>query len=84
MNTSRERTSPLGQKKRSLLAIRIAGLVVLLAAAAMLWNNLPVLGTVAAVVLLLVVTCLYLVEARYSRALERALGTVAGRETSAS
>lgn len=65
--------APLARKKRSLLVVRIAGLVVLLGAIALLWNNLPVLGAVAGAVLLIAVTSFYLVEAQYARALEREL-----------
>lgn|GEM_PF-2897762 len=71
-NASTERT-PLARKKRSLTVIRLAGLVGLLAAAALLWTDPPVLGAVAGAVLLLGVTAFYLVEVQYSHALERAL-----------
>lgn len=73
VNSSSERMAPLARKKRNLLVVRIAGLVVLLVAIALLWNNLPVLGAVAGAVLLIAVTSFYLVEVQYSRALEREL-----------
>ncbi len=73
MSTSPEANTPLAQKKRTLLVIRIVGVVTLLGAAALLWTNLPLLGAVAGAVLLLTVLGFYLVEAQYSRALERAL-----------
>jgi hypothetical protein len=65
--------TPHAQKKKRLLMIRIAGLVVLTCAVALLWNDLPLLGAVAGAVLLLGITGFYLVEARYARALERTL-----------
>lgn len=73
MKTGTSEQTPLAEKKRSVLIIRIVGLVALVGAAALLWNNLPLLGEVAGAVLLLAVTGFYLVEARYAKALERAL-----------
>ena len=73
MNGSTEPT-PLERKKRAHLVIRIVGLVVLAGAVALLGNNLPLLGSVAAAVVLLVVTAFYMVEVQYSRALASALG----------
>ena len=72
MNSSAEPT-PLEQKKRAHLVIRIVGLVALVGAVVLLWNNLPLLGAVAGVVVLLVVTSFYLVEVQYSKALAGAL-----------
>jgi len=65
--------SPLARKKRNLLVLRITGLVTLLTAVVLLWNDPPVLGAVAGTALLLTATAFYLVEVQYSRALERAL-----------
>jgi hypothetical protein len=72
VKTSSDQT-PLARKKRSLVVIRVAGVVILLGAIALLWSDPPVLGAVAGAVLLLAVTGFYLVEVQYSRALERAL-----------
>ncbi|GGM56243.1 hypothetical protein [Microbacterium saperdae] len=60
-----------------MLVIRVAALMGLVSGAVALWNNLPVLGTVAFAILLLTVTGLYIVEAQYAKGLERILAQTA-------
>lgn len=70
--------TPLAQKKRALLGLRIVGPVLLIAAVVVFWRDPAAVSAVAVAVILLTVTALYLVEVRYARALERALAEAVG------
>lgn len=64
---------PVEQRKRSLLVIRWVTPVLAVVATLASWNDLRMLSAIASAILLLMVTALYLVERRFSRALIAAL-----------
>lgn len=64
---------PLEKRKRSLLIISWVAPVLALVAAVVFWNEPPMLSAIGAAILLLMMTALYLVERRFSRALIAAL-----------
>lgn len=72
MDRSHTRT-PLADKKRLLLAVRIAFVVILLGVTALLRSDPAVLSGAVLTVAALAATGFYLVEARYARALERVI-----------
>lgn len=64
---------PMEKRKRSLLIISWVAPVLALVAAIVFWNEPSMLSATAAAILLLMMTALYLVERRFSRALIAAL-----------
>ncbi|AZS41378.1 hypothetical protein CVS54_02727 [Microbacterium oxydans] len=64
---------PMEKRKRSLLIISWVAPVLALVAAIVFWNEPSMLSAIAAAILLLMMTALYLVERRFSRALIAAL-----------
>ncbi|KKX96508.1 hypothetical protein AAY78_18875 [Microbacterium sp. Ag1] len=61
------------KRKRSLLIISWVAPVLALVAAIVFWNEPSMLSAIAAAILLLMMTALYLVERRFSRVLIAAL-----------
>lgn len=64
---------PMEKRKRSLLIISWVAPVLALVAAIVFWNEPSMLSAIAAAILLLMMTALYLVERRFSRVLIAAL-----------
>lgn len=73
-------SAPLAHKRRMMAALRVGGVALMLGALILVWSEPAALTTILLVLNLIVAAGHYLVEARYSRALERALARPAAAD----